>query len=429
MMKILTLILPLKAHELARTLERAAVRRFRFFAAVFILLSFAGPAFCQDKPESLLGSLAPIMNAIHEDRGFPMDFAHKGKLSVAEWRNRGRAEVQRVFAYAPEKVSLDVKVHSVVKRDGYEIRSISFAGSPYYRIPAFLLVPEGKGPFPGVVALHDHGGWFMHGKEKLVAMEGEHVAVKEFRNGSYGGRAWAEALAKRGFVVIVPDAFYWGDRRLKYDLEPEELRNRVAGLDTTTIEYVRAVNRYLVERTTDLHIRMSFAGMTWGGIITYDDRRAVDLLSSLSEVDKERIGCAGLSGGGFRSTYLAGMEPRIKAAVIVGWMTSLPTTTDIPYPVHRDMFDPFGVHANLDHPDIAILAAPDCAILVQNCGRDRLFTRAGMDAAVNKIARVYTELKQPDRFQGRYYDVPHQFNVEMQNDAFEWLERWLKKTR
>lgn len=166
--------------------------------------------------------------------------------------------------------------------------------------------------------------------------------------------------------------------------------------------------------------------MTWGGIINYDDRRAVDLLASIPEVDKHRIGCAGLSGGGFRSTYLAGMEPRIKAAVITGWMTSLPTTTDIPYPVHRDMFDPFGVHASLDHPDVATLAAPECAIFVQNCGRDRLFTREGMDRAIQKITAVYSDLKKSDRFEGKYYDVPHQFDVQMQEDAFNWLERWLK---
>lgn len=394
-------------------------------SCVLAFILHCGAIAQRQRTESLLGSLAPIINGIHNDRGFPMDFAHKGKLSVAEWRDRGRAEVQRAFSYSPSKVPIDMQVHSVVKRDGYEIRTISFAGSKYYRIPAFLLVPEGKGPFPGVVALHDHGGWFMHGKEKLVAMEGEHVAVTEFRKDSYGGRPWAEALAKRGFVVIVPDAFYWGDRRLKYDQMPDDLQSRVAGMDPSTTEYVRTMNRYLVDRTTDLHIRMSFAGMTWGGIITYDDRRAVDLLESMPEVRSGSIGCAGLSGGGFRSTYLAGMEPRIKAAVIVGWMTSLPTTTNIPYPVHRDMFDPFGVHSNLDHPDVATLAAPDCAIFVQNCGRDRLFTRAGMDAAVEKIRDVYAKLKQPARFEGRYYDVPHQFNPQMQDEAFDWLERWL----
>src|SRR5688572_14978566 len=97
------------------SLKRSTITTL-LFALFFILLS-ATPTFSQERTESLMGSLAPIMNAIHESRGFPMDFAHKGKLSVADWRNRGRAEVQRVFAYSPEKVPLDIRVHSVVKRD------------------------------------------------------------------------------------------------------------------------------------------------------------------------------------------------------------------------------------------------------------------------------------------------------------------------
>jgi hypothetical protein len=90
------------------------------------------------------------------------------------------------------------------------------------------------------------------------------------------------------------------------------------------------------------------------------------------------------------------------------------------------MFDPFGVHAWLDHPDIATLGAPDCAIFVQNCARDTLFTRAGMDSAVEKIRAVFMDLKQAGRFRSQYYDVPHEFNIEMQEDAFSWLDRWLK---
>ncbi|MBL8291223.1 MAG: hypothetical protein JNN08_05280, partial [Bryobacterales bacterium] len=135
---------------------------------------------------------------------------------------------------------------------------------------------------------------------------------------------------------------------------------------------------------------------------------------------------AGLSGGGYRSTYLTGLDSRIRASVITGWMTSLPTTLDIPYSVHSALFDAFGSHANLDHPDIASLAAPGTAVFVQNCARDRLFTRAGMDAAVEKIRAVYIDLKQPDRFHAKFYDVPHQFNVDMQNEAFDFLDRWLK---
>jgi dienelactone hydrolase len=377
----------------------------------------------QERSESFLGSLAPEIKSIHRERGFPMAYANR-KSSVDEWRRRARAEVQRTLSYAPRPVPLDLKVESVAKRDGYEVRRISFAASSHYRVPALLLVPDRKGEkMPAVVALHDHGGWFFHGKEKLVRLDGEHVSLKEFRDQYYGGRTFADELARRGFVVIVPDAFYWGERRMQYNDPPKALRDRLAGLQESQPEYVRAMNTWLRERTAELNTWLSFSGTTWMGIVNYDDRRSVDVLSSLPEVDLRRIGCLGLSGGGYRATYLVGMEPRIRSAVITGWMTSLPTTMDIPYSVHASLFDAFGVHANLDHPDIASLAAPDAAVFVQNCLQDRLFTHAGMEAAVEKIRAVYQDLRRPERFRSKSYDVPHQFNVQMQQDAFEWLEK------
>lgn len=391
----------------------------------FVTACVALPA-QEKRTGSFLGNIAPIARSIQQERGFPLEYAQRGALSIEEWQRRGRAEVQHQLSYWPKTVPLDVKVHAVTKREGYEIRTISFAGSPHYRIPAYLLVPNGRAPFPGVVALHDHGGWFFHGKEKLVRMEGEHSAIQQFRDSSYSGRAYAEDLARRGFVVIVPDAFYWGERRMQFAQPPNELQERLAGLKPEEYEYVRVTNRHLLETVPTMHMWLGFAGTKWGGIVNYDDRRCVDLLASLPEVNASRIGCLGLSGGGFRSTYLCGMEPRIKAAVITGWMTSLPTTLDIHRQVHTYMFAPFGVQGYLDHPDIASLAAPDCAVFVQNCAQDGLFTRAGMDGAVEKIRGVYADLKRPDRFRGQFYDVPHEFNAEMQEDAFKWLERWLK---
>lgn len=380
----------------------------------------------QPRTESWLGNLAPVIESIHRERGFPLAYENRKGVSVDEWRRRGRTEVQRFLSYFPKPVPLDVKVHSVANRDGYQVRTISFAGSAHYRVPAYLLVPDAPAKkLPAVVALHDHGGWFYHGKEKLVRMDGEHAALAEFRDRYYGGRSFADELARRGFVVIVPDAFYWGERRMQYEQPPQELLSRLAGLKPGQPEYVAAMNRWLRERNDELNGWLFFSGVSWMGIVAHDDRRAVDVLASLPEVDGGRIGCLGLSGGGYRSTYLTGMEPRIRASIITGWMTSLPTTLDIPYSVHSALFDAFGVHAHLDHPDIATLAAPHCATFVQNCAQDRLFTRAGMEAAAEKIRAVYADMKRPEKYRSKFYDVPHQFNAVMQDEAFEWLEKWL----
>jgi cephalosporin-C deacetylase-like acetyl esterase len=378
------------------------------------------------QPESWLGTLTPVIQSIQRERGFPLSFAHRGGVPVETWRARGRDAVARALAYTAAPVPLDLKVHAVVPREGYEIRVISFAGSAHYRVPAFLVVPTtGRGPYPGIVALHDHGGWFVHGKEKLVRMEGEPAALAAFREQLYGGRAWAEDLARRGFVVIVTDAFYWGERRLQYEHPPEALRQRLAGFAADSADYLKALNGFLGEQTPVLQTWLAFAGTTWMGIVSHDDRRSVDVLASLPEVDPRRLGCAGLSGGGFRAAYLAGLDPRVTAAVVTAWMTSLPTTLDLPYKVHASLFDAFTAHADLDHPDIASLGAPACALFVQDCGQDHLFTRAGMDAAAETLRGVYAALGAPERYQARVYDAPHQFNAAMQADALAWLERWL----
>jgi len=381
----------------------------------------------QPAPESYLGSLAPAIRELQRERGFPLAFENRGKLSPAEWRRRARAEVQRALTFFPKPVSLDLQVHDRRMHRGYELRKISFAGTAHYRVPAFLLLPAaGRPPFPAVVALHDHGGYFYQGKEKLVEVENEHPPLTEFKQRYYQGRSYASELARRGFVVLVIDAFYWGERRLQHQGPPDDLARRVAGLSEGQLEYIRTVNAYLGETAAVLNTWLSFCGLNWLGILNYDDRRSLDVLESLPEVDRRRLGCVGFSVGGYRAAYLAGMDSRVRAAVIVGWMTSLPTTLDIPYSVHARLPDAFGLHASMDQPDVASLAAPDCALMVQNCLRDRLFTLEGMTRAAEKIRRVCEALGHPQRFRVENYDAPHEFNVEMQENAFAWLEKWLK---
>jgi len=94
-----------------------------------------------------MGSLAPVMRSIQKENGFRLDYFHRKGLPLSEWRRQGRAEVLRALSYRPRTVPLDLKVHSTITRAGYQVRTISFAGSPHYRIPAYLLGPhKGKRP-------------------------------------------------------------------------------------------------------------------------------------------------------------------------------------------------------------------------------------------------------------------------------------------
>ncbi len=107
---------------------------YRYVTCLVVVAAAAA----QQGTESFLGNLAPVIRSIHEEHGFAFEYARRGSLSHAEWRRQARAKVQEFLAYRPRPVPLDLRVHSVVPREGYEIRIISFAGSAHYRIPAFL---------------------------------------------------------------------------------------------------------------------------------------------------------------------------------------------------------------------------------------------------------------------------------------------------
>jgi hypothetical protein len=77
-----------------------------------------------------------------------------------------------------------------------------------------------------VVALHDHGGFYLWGKEKLLEFDGEHPALTKFRQDLYSGHSIARELVRQGYVVIAIDMFYWGERRMILDDAPASYRER-----------------------------------------------------------------------------------------------------------------------------------------------------------------------------------------------------------
>jgi hypothetical protein len=167
------------------------------------------------------------------------------------------------------------------------------------------------------------------------------------------------------------------------------------------------------------------AGATWMGILAHDDRASVDYLASRPEVDQARIGCWGFSLGGMRTNWLLGTDPRIKAAVTVGWMTDWRALMAEHIGRHSWAQYVPGLTGWLELSDVAAMGMPG-ALMVQQCAQDALFPLEGMQRTCARLAALYTKAGLGERFACRFYDVPHQFNVEMQEEAFAWLERWLR---
>jgi dienelactone hydrolase len=190
-------------------------------------------------------------------------------------------------------------------------------------------------------------------------------------------------------------------------------------------EDVQRFNQRAGENTWLIGNGLFEAGVTWAGVMFTDDLRSLDYLAARPEVDPQRIGCCGLSVGGFRSAHLAGLDARIKAAVVVGWMCSYPAMLKEHLTSIGFWATVPGLQQQMDLPDVVSLAVPN-GLLVIHGAKDQLFPAAGVKAAFDKIARVYAKAGAPDNFRSVVYDRPHEFNCAMQDQAFAWLDRWLK---
>jgi hypothetical protein len=84
-----------------------------------------------------------------------------------------------------------------------------------------------------------------------------------------------------------------------------------------------------------------------------------------------------------------------------------------------------GLASFLDLPDVIGCMVPK-PLMVQQCSRDELYPLEGMKESLRKIEAIYAKAGAASKFRGQFYDHPHLFSIEMQEDAFDWLDRWLK---
>ncbi len=385
----------------------------------------AGSAADETKPwkGSALGNLYPFIKRQQEMTRQSLAFLHRRPKDLEVWKAEGRAKVFELMSYRPEAVHPRPRVLDRVDRGDYIRERLNFWTTPDVEAPCYFLIPKrAKFPVPAVVALHDHGGFYYWGKEKLVETDDEHPMLAAYRKEYYDGASFPATLAQRGYAVIVIDMFYHGERRLILD---EDLENRTNDRSKAEAEEtIRKINHRAGSSEEIVFRNILYSGFTWGGVLVWDDIRTVDYLRTRPEVDPNRIACAGLSAGGWRAVFLAGLDPRIKAACVAGWMTSFHYL--IPhheiYTVPSGMIP--GLLEYLDYPDIATLAMP-CPLLVVHGQQDTLFPPEGVRAAIDTLRQSYQVLGQPERFDTWVFDGPHKFPLAAQRKMMDWFDRWL----
>ena len=353
-------------------------------------------------------NLPVYADSLLKDLTYPLAWGHSPIKSFKKWKKVAR---QKVFDCmlapppAPLQKPYEVKVLCEEQREGYKARKLEIRLSRYYWVPAYVLIPDGKRPFPAVNALHDHGGHLFIGKEKMIrplACE-DSTVIKDADEwlAGYEGQFFGDYLARHGYVVFSADAPMWGERgqkegaqRNKYDM--------IAG-------------------------NMMMYGIDLSAYMTYDDLSGTEYLASMPEVDASRVACVGWSMGGYRAWMLSALSDRIKVGASVCWMVT--TDEQMSFKYSRTENGGFancfpGLRRWLDYPHIASLACPK-AMLFINGSQDKLFPVPGVEKAFNTMHDTWRSQGDDDRLETEIWDIPHSCGLKVQERVLQFFQKHL----
>ena len=377
---------------------------------------------------SIIGAYGAWAASLTENKLPALSFRTPEYKNVDSWKTGARKRLTERLAIPDIGGLPKVVVKKQYTYDGLHIEELSWQLPYGPATDAILLKPaNATGMLPGIVALHDHGGNKYFGTRKITRVsDNQHPLMVEHQKEYYENRAWANEVAKLGYVVLVSDAFPFASRRVRLkDIEPAHLRNGLTDDDPESADRIHAYNAWAADHEHIMSKSLFSAGTTWPGVFFAEDKKALDILCSRPDVDTNNVGCAGLSGGGMRTVFLAGQDDRIKCAVCVGFMSTWKDFVLHKAYTHTWMtYVPLLPH-EMDFPEILGLRVP-LPTMVLNDIDDQLYTLGEMKRADKILQEVFSKAGASDRYKCNFYPGPHKFDQKMQGDAFAWFDKWLK---
>ncbi|WP_152365307.1 alpha/beta hydrolase family protein [Microlunatus speluncae] len=290
--------------------------------------------------------------------------------------------------FAGRRLAAAPTVIEQVECDGYRRDRIELSTVAGLRFRAYVLVPGGPpGPWPTVLAVHGHG----YGSRQLCGLLPDGSPDPDDHDGHHH---FAVSLVRRGLLVVAPDVVGFGERRSAADqaFDPE------AG---------SACYR--------LATALAMGGATLTGLRVAELLGVVDHLADRDEVDPERIGIVGHSGGSMLSMIISALDQRIAATVLCGY----PNTFAGSIRSVRHCLCNYlpALQPLAEQPDLLGLIAPR-PLFLESGARDPIFPRAGFEEAVLRVGAAYTAAGAADRFGADLHPGGHEVSGRR---AFDWL--------
>ena len=344
--------------------------KIRYSLTFLLILSVVGVLAQGRENYEFMRNLPIYADSLIADLTYPLAWGNSDIRDFDAWKQKAREKVFDCMLAPPPAPAngYDVKVLYEEQRDGYKARKLEIRLSRYYTVPAYLLIPDDKGPFPAVNVLHDHGAHLFIGKEKVIrplACE-DSVVVKDAEEWvkNYEGQYFGDYLAQHGYVVFSSDAPMWGERGQK-----EGPRR----------------DRY---------------DMIAGNMMMY----GIDL-----------------------SAYMSALSDHIKAGAAVCWMVT--TDEQLSFRYSRTENGGFanclpGLRRWLDYPHVASIACPKPMLFI-NGSQDKLFPVAGVKKAFQTMHEVWDSQGVGDRIETELWEMPHSCGLRSQQRVLQFFQKYL----
>ena len=308
-------------------------------------------------------------------------------LKTAEDIKKRQEELRAKFIEAlggfPDRTPLNARVVGKLEGDGFRVEKVIYESRPDHHVTGSLYIPEGKGPFPGVLVPCGHS-------DKGKAEEAyQRISI---------------LLAKNGFVVLCYDPIGQGER----------------------MQLLDAAGKPIIKGTTEhtmVEIPALLVGWSTATFRIWDGLRSIDYLASRPEVDPKRLGCTGNSGGGTMTAYLMALDERIACAAPSCYITTLERLFATIGPQDGEQNITGQVAFGMEQTDFVTMRAPK-PTLICTATYD-FFDIQGSWTTFREAKQIYGIFGHAERVDLIEYPDKHGFSKPRREAATRWMRRWL----
>ncbi|MEG3659002.1 acetylxylan esterase [Arenibacter palladensis] len=305
-----------------------------------------------------------------------------------DWEGHQQVIKERLHASIgdlPVKTPLNPVITKRIKKEGYSVEKLYFESMPGVRVTAAFFIPHGKKKnLPTIIYCSGHSDLAF--RSDIY----QHVILN---------------LVKKGFAVFAFDPYGQGERLQYFDEKKGKSR-----FGPTQEHSFPGAQLFINGASTAKY-------MIWDGI------RAVDYLLKRKEVDPNRIGITGRSGGGTQSSHIAAFDERIKASAPECYITTLEYQLKSGGPQDAEQNFPKGIQLGLDHADLLEVRAPKPTLMITTT-RD-IFSIQGARDTYEEAQLAYKAFDKSENLRMVEDNAGHQSTLRNREAMYAFFQKHL----